>query len=348
MTDDIGNPHDRLFREIWSDRDVAMDFLRNYLPEKILKLSDLSSLEICKDSFVEEDLKEYFSDLLYRMKLEKQEGYIYLLFEHKSYPEKLIHLQLSEYMLKIWRLHLKQHKTKYIPVIVPAVLYHGKRKWNAKIKFSGMFSGPVKELSEYIPDFEYVLYDLSRYSDDEIKGTVLSRAVMLLMKHISDPDLIMKLPGIFLLMRDLLRQDTGLRYIETILRYLYSAAETQPEEIINVLEQTLSEEGRKMGMTAADILRKEGYDQANVLAERLRKEGYDQGVHQGIQQGIQQGICEGLVEGIELGLSLKFGEKGLKLMPRIRKIQDIGRLKALKDVIRTAGSAEEFKKFITD
>jgi len=35
-------------------------------------------------------------------------------------------------------------------------------------------------------------------------------------------------------------------------------------------------------------------------------------------------------------------------MPRIRKIQDIGRLKALKDVIRTAGSAEEFKKFITD
>ncbi|OQX24414.1 MAG: transposase, partial [Desulfobacteraceae bacterium IS3] len=35
MTDDIGNPHDRLFREIWSDRDVAMDFLRNYLPEKI-------------------------------------------------------------------------------------------------------------------------------------------------------------------------------------------------------------------------------------------------------------------------------------------------------------------------
>lgn len=27
MTDDIGNPHDRLFREIWSDRDAAADFL---------------------------------------------------------------------------------------------------------------------------------------------------------------------------------------------------------------------------------------------------------------------------------------------------------------------------------
>jgi len=341
LTDNISNPHDRLFREIWSDRDTAADFLRNYLPEKILKLTDIATLEICKDSFVEEDLKEYFSDLLYKVKLEKQDGYIYLLFEHKSYPERLIHLQLSEYMVKIWRLHMKQHnKTKHIPVIIPAVLYHGQRKWSAKIKFSEIFSGPKSQLSEYIPDFEYILYDLSRYSDDEIKGTVLSRAVMLLLKHISDPDLVQKLPGIFLLMRDLLRQDTGMRYLETILRYLYSAAETQPEEIINILEQTLSEEGRKMGMTAADRLRKEGYDQAMVMAERLKKEGYD--------QGIRQGICEGLLEGIELGLSLRFGEKGLEMMPRIREIQDLSRLKALKEKIRTAVSAEEFEKNITD
>jgi len=31
-------------------------------------------------------------------------------------------------------------------------------------------------------------------------------------------------------------------------------------------------------------------------------------------------------------LSLRFGENGLKMMPRIRKIQDISRLKALKRV----------------
>ena len=95
-----------------------------------------------------------------------------------------------------------------------------------------------------------------------------------------------------------------------------------------------------MGMTAADRLRKEGYDQAMVMAERLKKEGYD--------QGIRQGICEGLLEGIELGLSLRFGEKGLEMMPRIREIQDLSRLKALKEKIRTAVSAEEFEKNITD
>jgi len=92
-------------------------------------------------------------------------------------------------------------------------------------------------------------------------------------------------------------------------------------------------------MTAADRLRKEGYDQGV-------HQGIQQGIQQGVQQGIQQGICEGLVEGIELGLSLKFGEKGLKMMPRIRKIQDISRLKYLKEKIRTAVSSEEFKKII--
>ncbi|HAO19175.1 MAG TPA: transposase, partial [Desulfobacteraceae bacterium] len=52
--DTITNPHDKLFRETLSDREVAADFLKNYLPEDVLSLINLNSLEICKDSFVED------------------------------------------------------------------------------------------------------------------------------------------------------------------------------------------------------------------------------------------------------------------------------------------------------
>jgi len=62
----LPNPHDRLFKETWSRRENAQIFLRNFLPDYLLSSIDLDSLEICKDSFVEEDLKEYFSDLLYK------------------------------------------------------------------------------------------------------------------------------------------------------------------------------------------------------------------------------------------------------------------------------------------
>jgi predicted transposase/invertase (TIGR01784 family) len=65
----ISNPHDKLFKQIWSDRETAADFLANYLPQDISVLMDLKTLEICKDSFVDKHLKEYFSDLLYTVLL---------------------------------------------------------------------------------------------------------------------------------------------------------------------------------------------------------------------------------------------------------------------------------------
>jgi len=35
------NPHDKFFKEVFSHKDTAGDFLANYLPEPVLKLFDL-------------------------------------------------------------------------------------------------------------------------------------------------------------------------------------------------------------------------------------------------------------------------------------------------------------------
>ncbi|MBU0994489.1 MAG: Rpn family recombination-promoting nuclease/putative transposase [Proteobacteria bacterium] len=39
--------------------------------------------------------------MLYKVTLGEEPGYIYFLFEHKSWPDALIHLQLLEYMINI-------------------------------------------------------------------------------------------------------------------------------------------------------------------------------------------------------------------------------------------------------
>jgi len=77
---------------------------------------DLESLEICKDSFIEKDLRDYFSDMLYKVNLSGSPAYVYILFEHKSYYDKYVHLQLLEYMVKIWRLFLKQQISGSDPI----------------------------------------------------------------------------------------------------------------------------------------------------------------------------------------------------------------------------------------
>jgi predicted transposase/invertase (TIGR01784 family) len=345
--DTVTNPHDKLFRETWSDREVAADFLKNYLPEDVLSLINLNSLEICKDSFVEEELKEYHSDLLYKIMLEGREGYVYLLFEHKSYPDRLLHLQLLEYMLKIWRLVLKQKTEISLPVIIPMVLYHGQRKWRYGTKFSSLFSKHPENLAAYVPDFGFILRDLTQYSDDEIRGMVLCRAVMLLFKHISDPDIARKLPGIFALMREITESEGGLRFLEKILRYLFNTADgITPDELKNMVEESLSQEKGGIFMTIAEILRKEGYEQGIALADKRYEQGIQQGVQQGVQQGIQQGIRNGLVEAIELGLSLKFGDEGLKIIPLVLHIQDCERLRGIKNAIRTAENLSEVRAII--
>ena len=53
----------KLIREVYGDRDNAHSFLTNNLPEKVLDLVDMSTLEICKDSFIEKELADYYFEV---------------------------------------------------------------------------------------------------------------------------------------------------------------------------------------------------------------------------------------------------------------------------------------------
>ena len=73
----IANPHDRFFKDVFSRRETAQDFLQHYLPPDLRDQLDLASLEISKDSFIDAELQEHFSGLLYKVALhEKGETYI--------------------------------------------------------------------------------------------------------------------------------------------------------------------------------------------------------------------------------------------------------------------------------
>ncbi len=188
MTDEKNNSkiaaaHDKLFRHTYSDRENACSFLSQGLPEQVLKLIDLSTLEISKDSFIEKELADYHSDMLYKVKLtDGSQGFVYVLFEHKSYYDRFVHLQLLEYMAKIWRLFIKQHKKPpdYLPIVIPLLVCHARKEWpDGTMRLTSLLSGPVDDLAGYIPDFGFELYDLHRYTDDEIKGNIASRLALL-------------------------------------------------------------------------------------------------------------------------------------------------------------------------
>ncbi|ESG73058.1 hypothetical protein SEEM1594_06660, partial [Salmonella enterica subsp. enterica serovar Muenchen str. baa1594] len=55
-------PHDATFRQFLTQPDIARDFMEIHLPAELRVVCDLSTLKLESGSFVEDDLRQYFSD----------------------------------------------------------------------------------------------------------------------------------------------------------------------------------------------------------------------------------------------------------------------------------------------
>jgi len=63
-----------MIKETVTHTEAARDLVQHYLPQPIAEQVKLSALEIIKDSFIDENLQEIFTDNLYRVKLNGEES----------------------------------------------------------------------------------------------------------------------------------------------------------------------------------------------------------------------------------------------------------------------------------
>ena len=280
----LNNPHDKFLKETLSRKENAVGFIQNYLPQEIVAMIDLDNIKIEKDSYITKNLQEYFTDLLYKVIIKGEESYIYVLFEHKSYPDKLIGLQLLEYLIQCWRAKAKQKQA--LPLVIPLVIYHGKTNWNIGLRFSEIIEPIDNSLRKYIPDFEYILYDLSKYSDDEIVGTEELKVMLNLMKYIYSENLLDKLREIFKILSHI--SDTNLDYISTITIYLMSTTEIEIKELAKIMTETISEKGGEIAMTTA---------------QKIKKEGINEGINLGRMEGLKEGLKTTAKNLLNLGMT---------------------------------------------
>jgi predicted transposase/invertase (TIGR01784 family) len=317
---DITNPHDKFFKEALTQPGAALAFLRDYLPPDVAAHLDLTHLQLVKDSFVDEALQEHFSDLVYEVALRNAgRAYICVLFEHKSYVDSLSALQVLRYMVHGWEYSLRQ-QARLWPVI-PVVVYHGAAPWTVATNFQALFDLP-DALGVYVPEFEYLLTDLSTYSDEEIKRTAELGVGLLVLKHIFRPDLHTRLPEVLSLWYTMRQQEHALRYLEAIIRYVTAAGQHVKAEDVRAALAAVTPEGDAMIGTIAQ-----------------------EWIQQGEQRGEQRGLRRGLLDGIELALELRFGLDGLRLLPEITQIEDVGVLKAVHEAIRSVTRPEELRQF---
>ena len=67
-------PHDALFKLFLRQPDTARDFLAFHLPAPIHALCDMKTLKLESSSFIDDDLRESYSDVLWSVKTEQGPG----------------------------------------------------------------------------------------------------------------------------------------------------------------------------------------------------------------------------------------------------------------------------------
>ena len=179
---DINNPHDKFFKDIFSDKKKAKELIELALPRVITSMFKWSTLIKEKDSFIDDTMNEIHSDMLYSVEIpDKTIIKIYLLFEHKSYGDKKTQVQLLSYLSRIY-----SNMEKPEPVI-PIVFYHGERKWRVPKRFGDIFdiSQELKELLvRYFPDYMYLLIDLNEMDVITIIKSLTMRVIFYTFKNI--------------------------------------------------------------------------------------------------------------------------------------------------------------------
>jgi predicted transposase/invertase (TIGR01784 family) len=101
-------PHDATFKQFLTQPEIARDFMHIHLPAELRAICDLSTLKLESGSFVEEDLRQYFSDVLYSLKTTGgDDGYIMVLIEHQSTPDKFMAFRQLRYAVAAMQRHLE-------------------------------------------------------------------------------------------------------------------------------------------------------------------------------------------------------------------------------------------------
>ncbi|MCW2475107.1 Rpn family recombination-promoting nuclease/putative transposase [Candidatus Symbiopectobacterium sp. NZEC151] len=258
-------PHDATFKQFLTHPESARDFIQLHLPEKLLALCDLTTLKLESGSFVEDDLRAFYSDVLYSLQTRAGAGYVHVLIEHQSKPDKHMAFRLMRYAIAAMQRHLDAGNKK-LPLVIPILFYAGKPSpCPNSTNWLQLFDDPALARQLYSEDFSLV--DVTIIPDEDIMQHRSMAALTLIQKHIRERDLsdLMDRLVTIMLTTNMTRQQ-----VISLINYMVQAGNTSnAEAYVRQLAQRVPQHG----------------DELMTIAEQLEQKGIEKGIEQGIEKG---------------------------------------------------------------
>jgi predicted transposase/invertase (TIGR01784 family) len=280
MAKKLINRHDDLVKKFLTDVEAAREFLQIHVPAEIRAKCDLSSLCIDSGSYIDDDLRKRFSDVVYRLDLLDKTScvYFYVLLEHQSTPERLMPVRILRYTLEIINKHIRDYgESEKLPLVMPLVFYNGERSpYPYPTDIRELMAD--QELAYKFPLGKFNLVDLTVIPNEEILQHGKLALLEMLAKHIRVRELKQEIIQLILSAIIVAHADhISKSLFDSALTYLMDAREdAELEPLLNEIVVNISEYKESV-MSYAEKLRLEGEERSmqKVMsyAEKLRLEG---------------------------------------------------------------------------
>lgn len=273
------HPHDAFFKLVFGNAGHASEFFKHHLPQVISEKADWETLQLLPGSFVKRDLKQSSADLLFEVNVADLPCQIHLLFEHQTTVDARMPLRLLGYMHSIWTNQDTGPQTPLTPVI-PVVLHQGPLHWTAPTAFHSMFPTAATSslgLGGHLPDFYYLLVDLTKIQPEHSPLEQNLKAALHLMKLARQRDQV-------LAFFDWLEHHVEIQITADLFRLcLLYALHSDPEIDFKQIYETFNQ-------------RQELKTEAMNAVQKLKAEGRMEGRMEGQSEGVWIGRIQLLAE----------------------------------------------------
>lgn len=297
---DTKTPYDTLFRTAFEGAHTAKELTLFLVPDRYARRLAGANVTAEPELLVDDETRRRRNDLLLQFAWPRpaatgssfHTSYLYVLYEHKSSPNRWVALQVLRYMAIIWqRLVGKsdEHLGGLLPEILPVVLYHGEEPWNEPLQLAELISGGAG--SPHVPHYRPLFVDLTQIPDDRITGSLQAMLGLVALKHARLP---LEQAATDLLTELLHRgeADPAVRHLARVVEQVY----------VNVKS---AEEVERL-MAAASRL---GYPEVEGGYMTYAQEMLAKGRNEGLEQGSLQRSREVLIRLVDRKFGLTHAER---------------------------------------
>jgi predicted transposase/invertase (TIGR01784 family) len=326
--------HDAFCKEKLLDVQYAREILKYLFRSEVRELLDLEKLTIDPESYIEDDLKKLYADVVYRIPIKKSKKNIvvFVLFELKTKNNKWTIFQIVKYIIRIWnrewRKAKKEKRLKHFlfPMVIPVIFHHGKTAFTAPTELIKLVQ-VIADLEPFTLNMKSFLLDVTSLATENMPKDFGLNILFMVLQAVFSNDVAERLLAIFRKLRPKMHLSEVQQEWADALYYATTSAENLTrEEYQKVLKQT-----EKEGVITMP----------NTLWNQLIAEGRAEGIAEGIAEG-EAKATKARQDAVLDVLQGRFKRVPKKIENAVRKKRDTIALKSLVIDAATCQTLDEF------